>query len=152
MSSESWISCPPIIALGSSGKTFSVSVDPSELSSGLHVGFISAFEDRATERGVLFKLPITVTKPEMLPSNKAALIMDNLSFDKKERFRRFFIPPAGCSFLEITVKDCRKEGDGDTSPRLLVVHGIQLFPGVPYRDNEKKVFAIKDFCCGQYIL
>ena len=145
VSTESWIKCPHVIVLGFSCKTFAVSVDPCELPPGLHVGFVNVFEDGALQRGVLFRLPITVTKPELLPPHNVALTMNSLSFDKEERFRKFFLPPAGCSFLDITIKDGRLEGEGDNSPRLLVIHGIQLFPGVPYRDNEKKVFLIRLF-------
>ncbi|GMI51789.1 hypothetical protein TeGR_g3188, partial [Tetraparma gracilis] len=55
-------------------------------------------------------------------------------------YRFFLTPPAGATFMDVTVADCRKGEGDDASSRLMVLHTIQLFPHTPYRDCESQSY------------
>ena len=61
--SAPWVSVPKHFMLMNNGRTFKATVDPSNLPSGLHTAKICGFDSLHPERGVIWSLPITVTKP-----------------------------------------------------------------------------------------
>jgi tripeptidyl-peptidase-2 len=54
--------------------------------------------------------------------------------------KRFFLDvPAGATWMDVSVRDARCQiEDKDASPRLVVLHCLQLLPHTPYRNNEKE--------------
>lgn len=151
-SSAPWVQCPAQLLLGRGGKQFSVRVDPCALATGLHCAVVRGFEEGAPHKGPLFQLPVTVAKPEVVPDGTQDWDLGAFSFEE-ERRRRFFVPPAGCSFVDVVVRDARQsEGGADHSTRTLAVHALQLMPGVPYRDFEKQVGLPSQSGCSDCVL
>ena len=141
-STQSWVQCPSNMLLVKSDKAFSTAVDPTQLGVGVHVAFVKAYEQGKRELGFLFQVPIVVAKPHVVQKGVTEMDLGVIDFCETDRHRNFIVPPSGCSFIDMIVKDARPYGikAEDASPRVVVVHTVQLFPGVPYRDFEKQVF------------
>lgn len=148
-STAAWIQCPSKMLMVKTDKTFTISVDPTSLPPGLSVGFVKAYEENNKKRGVLFQVPVTVLKPEVISKGTTELDLGTLDFEAIQRHRRFYIAPPGSTFVDVVVKDARSSLD--CSPRVLVVHAVQLYPGVAYRDNEKQVRSIFPFNAQQML-
>ena len=142
-STQSWVQCPSNMLLVKGDKAFSVAVDPTQLDAGVHVAFVRAYQEGKRELGFLFQVPVVVAKPQDIPRGATEMDLGIIDFADVERHRHFIIPPSGCSFIDLIVKDTRSYGlqAADASPRVLVVHTVQLFPGAPYRDYEKQVLG-----------
>jgi tripeptidyl-peptidase-2 len=142
-----WVKCPPKLLMVKSEKVITVSVDPSKLLPGVHVAFVNVYDEANMERGVLFRVPVTVCKPVVIARGVTDLDLGLLTFDVDSRIRDFIILPPGCTYIDVVVRDARSITDAtkdsvDLTPRLLVVHAVQLYSGVAYRDNEKQVHNI----------
>jgi len=146
--SVSWIEIPEHLLMTEAGKTFSIFVDPTKLSSGVHVGFVKAYDEARPGAGPIFEVPITVVKPELILDGTTNLDIGDLNLVAAERCRRFLVPPKGCTFIDCTITDTRHVKGGsededqlapgmDSSSRMIVLHALQTFRGTPYRDNEK---------------
>lgn len=153
-SSEPWVKAPKHVLLLQSGKQFAVQVDPRRLTPGLHVAFVRAYDESLPpERGPVFQVPVTVVKPELISPKTTTLELGDVQFNEGERRRWFLVPPHGCTVIEVKVVDSRSpsrakeaqddgddEGSGigaiDDANRTVVLHALQVFRGVPYRDNE----------------
>lgn len=140
-STQSWVQCPASMLLVRSEKVFTITVDPSQLPSGVHVAFVRAFEEGNREKGFIFQVPVVITKPQIVPKGTSEMDLGLIEFTEVDRYRKFLIPPSGCNFVDIIVKDPRLAATqaADASPRVLVLHTVHLFMGVPYRDFEKQV-------------
>lgn len=143
-SSCDWIKVPSKVLLVQAGKIISVQVDPTKLIPGVHVEFIRAFDESNPNKGCVFKIPITVVKPEVIPPHVISHTLGtDLQLPPTDRVRKFLVPPPGCSFIDVVVKDRRNSCESDqysddSSTRMVVVHALQLLPGEPYRDHEKQ--------------
>lgn len=132
VSSCDWIKAPPKVLLVQAGKLISIQVDPTKLSPGVHVEFIRAYDENNLEKGCVFKIPVTVVKPQvMAPLEVAHCLGTNLNLPPSERIRRFLVPPPGCSFIDVVVKDRRvscasPEHSDDSSTRMVWAHRIIL--------------------------
>jgi tripeptidyl-peptidase-2 len=100
-----WIQVPPFLHLNAGGRDFAVDVDPSKLAAGFHFGEIQAFESGpAAQAGPLFKVPVTVTKPEAVDAvrpqgGEAAFVQyKGLTFGPGDIDRHFISIPANCNF------------------------------------------------------
>ena len=149
-SSEAWVKCPQFIDMVSQGKSFAIEVDPRALpDNDVHVAFVRAYVDNQPEAGYVFEVPVTVVRPLRIPAGTKTISLpltikgdsDIMRLKSGERYRSFLVPPTGCTFIEMTVEDKRNilaEHDSEADSRLIVVAGLQLRRGVPYRDNEVK--------------
>lgn len=157
--SVSWIEIPEHLLMTEAGKTFSIYVDPTKLSSGVHNGFVKAYDETRPGAGPIFEVPVTVIKPDLVPDGTINLDVGDLNLIAAERHRRFLVPPKGCTFVDCIITDTRhtlssppetvmgvKESNEDqdqlppgmdSSGRMIVLHALQTFRGTPYRDNEK---------------
>lgn len=147
----SWVKCAEHCVLMQAGKSVAVMVDPRALPPGLHTAFVEGFVDspEGTDMGPLFKIPVTVVRPEIFPEGTTTLDIGAVTFSEAERYRRFIVPPSGCQFVDLVVNDTRTpsravadgsstgENKVDDNSRLLALHALQLFRGTPYRDNEE---------------
>mmetsp|Transcript_19090 Transcript_19090/g.31942 ORF Transcript_19090/g.31942 Transcript_19090/m.31942 type:complete len:1345 (-) Transcript_19090:227-4261(-) len=144
VSSCDWVKVPGKVLLVQAGKVISVQIDPTKLSTGVHVEFIRAYDESNPSKGSVFKIPITIVKPEVIPAGVVSHSFGtDLHLPPTDRIRRFLVPPPGCSFIDVIVKDKRisctsEEHIDDSSTRMVVVHALQLLPGEPYRDHEKQ--------------
>ena len=86
------------------------------------------------------------------------LSLGTLSLEQGERYRKFLVPPLGCTYMDVVICDARhypcetgddteetvpgetEGGSGDNaSARMLVLHIVQLMKGSPYCKHEKQV-------------
>lgn len=61
--SHKWIECPRNLVLVHNGRTFNVTVDPTSLESGVHTGFIEAWDDLTLE--LVVRVPVTLIVPHV---------------------------------------------------------------------------------------
>lgn len=137
-----WITCNEYAVLYSAGKVISIQVDPSKLSPGLYCEFVRVFDETRSDLGPVCSIPITVTKPNVLPNATTELNLGVMSFEPGHVERKYIVPPYGCQYIDAVIRDMRHEvvdESSDSSVSTLVLHAIQLFKGVAYRDNEKDV-------------
>ena len=139
-STQSWVQCPSNMLLVKNDKIFSIAVDPTQLGVGVHVAFVRGYEQGNRDLGFLFQVPVVVAKPHVIPNGTTELDLGLIDFFDAERHRNFIVPPIGCSFIDMIVKDTRGTLAEDASARVAVVHTVQLFPGASYREFEKQVF------------
>lgn len=207
-STANWVSAPKKLHLLSDGKGFAVTIDPTGLSEGVHVAFVRGYDETNEEennnssssKGAIFEVPITVIVPMEIADGTVEMVLPLLKLQSCERYRRFLVPPPGCTTIEATVYDrrniinnnsssrirkdasnsdnsVRSTGDVDVndedivsepdvaqggnksttssvastttvtsgsaviddSSRTIVLHALQTFSQIPYRDNEKEV-------------
>jgi tripeptidyl-peptidase-2 len=131
---------PEHLMLLAKGRSFAIEVDPTELESGLYTTHLVGYDSNDAGKGALFNLPITVVKPASLPENEPSPNLGQMNFGPAETYRFFLEPPKGATFMDITVRDCRKSAGDDASSRLMVLHTVQLFPHTPYRDREHQSY------------
>ena len=132
--SAPWVEVPDYFMLMHNGRSFKFNVDPTKLEPGVHTAQILGYDVNNREAGPRFSVPITVAKT-MDQSPKISL--GTMEFEYNEVKRFFLDVPAGASWMDVTVKDCREEDvDKETSTRLMVLHTIQLLPHSAYRDAE----------------
>jgi tripeptidyl-peptidase-2 len=62
-STASWVSAPDHFMLMNNGRAFKISVDPTNLSPGVHTAKVCGSDADHPERGVIWSVPITVVKP-----------------------------------------------------------------------------------------
>lgn len=130
-----WITTPKYIMLTANENSFSVRVDPEQLTEG-HVwsSRIEAYGEEGLEYGMLFSVPVTVVKPHVLAPNVNVVNIPNLDFIPGEIVRYFVVPPKGSTYIRVTVNE-NEEKQIDTH-RIFVIHAVQLHPKKSFREGE----------------
>jgi tripeptidyl-peptidase-2 len=140
-SDQPWCRAPALLHMASGGRGFSVVVDPTSLPPGLHCATVTGtLAGDGAAAGALFRVPVTVVKPCM-PAKPT--VTEQLTCGLGSVHRFFYAPPAGATWVDVTLKDERAAGDGcaDGSARLMALHLVQLVPNTPFRDQEAKAFV-----------
>jgi len=134
-----WVQSPDHLVLLNNGRSFKIEVDPTNLPPGVHTGLVQGYDATRPGRGPMFSVPITVVRP--LEQSKDISI-GKLQFGPSEAKRFFLDVPAGATWMDVSVRDLRvtPEEQLDGSPRLLVLHNLQLLPHTPYSNNEKQMY------------
>lgn len=158
----SWVSVASHFMLMNNGRSFKINLDGSKLSPGVHTAKVLGRDADRPERGVIWSLPITIIKPleeqrHISLSNQSvsycslasaycpplynACLTTSivLQFEATEIKRFFVTPPAGATWMDITVRDKRDVSEEATS-RLYVLHAVQLLPHSAYRDNAQQKY------------
>ena len=131
-----WVQVPDFFVVMHNGRSFKIDVDPTKLEAGVHTGKVLAYDTERPERGVVFSVPITVAKP-MKEENQ--LVLGDLDFEPSEVKRFLLSVPLGATWMDVTLQDTR--GDvSDMSPRLIVLHSVQLLSHAPYSDAESRKY------------
>ncbi|KAJ1555145.1 tripeptidyl-peptidase II Tpp2, partial [Cladochytrium tenue] len=115
-STAPWIKSPEFAILANAGREFLVEVDPTQLPSGFHYGEVQGFDLKLKDSGPLFKIPVTVCKPDITePSNVGSDVVlryQNLKFGPGTIIRKFFTVPPGANFAEIVIRSKERIGSG----------------------------------------
>ena len=131
---EDWVRSPDHLMLMHNGRSFKFEVDPTGIAPGVHTAKIYGYDSSLPNRGPMFMVPITVIRPL---EEQPQVSLGTLAFGPAEVKRSFLTVPAGATWMDVSVKDLRDSSmDKDSSPRLMVLHTIQLLPHQAYRDNE----------------
>ncbi|KAJ3276748.1 tripeptidyl-peptidase II Tpp2 [Terramyces sp. JEL0728] len=133
--SEDWISAPEYAVLNNAGKDFKVRVDPRNLAPGFHFGTIAGYDANNKSVGALFKVPVTVCKPDTpsISPEGAYVIYEGLKFNSGDIIRHFVQVPANSNFAEVIVST-----KGRKTPGRFIVHLMQLNPQSPYTKFENE--------------
>ncbi|KAJ2844372.1 hypothetical protein IWW36_005216, partial [Coemansia brasiliensis] len=132
--SVSWVQVPNALYVSSIGNTFTARVDPTQLEPGrLHTAAIDAYDSGCVDRGPIFSVPITVTKPLTVDAS-ACVELGTIRFRPADIARHFIGVPAGATCAEITM-----EADNSISqavaPSLIYLHCLQLAPESRFRKH-----------------
>ncbi|CEF69251.1 Tripeptidyl-peptidase 2 [Strongyloides ratti] len=127
---SSFVKYPKFVNLPSDGKSFSISVDPTQVPPGtVKYTEILGFETDHKELGPLFTIPITVINP--MTVDKSGKICNTLEMIPSISQRLFVDVPNGCSYFNIKLKNC----GGDVVSKY-IIHCVQLIPSSAYRNSE----------------
>ena len=130
--SKPWLKAPSHWHLVADGGLFLVQVSHETLQPGAHFAEVLAYDVEGAETGPLFRLPVVVCKPHVLPeSGRPRLSLDTLRLGAGALERHFFAPPAGATYCRFKLQT----GNFDT-PRRVVLHAIQLRPQRSYKTTE----------------
>ncbi|KAJ2833974.1 hypothetical protein GGI24_000616 [Coemansia furcata] len=123
--SAPWVRVPEALYVSSEGRVFSAKVDATQLEPGrLHVASIQGFDSACVDRGPIFTVPITVTKP--LPVDASACVRFNdLRFLPTEVVRRFVAVPNGATKAHITIR-AGNAAANSSAPAMFYLHCLQL--------------------------
>jgi len=134
ISTVGWIRCPKYLLLNNGGRSFSIQVNPTNLDSGFHYAEILAYNTES-EANPLFKIPITVIKPEnKLDDNSLNYTYTNLKFGPGDIKRIFLNTPKNANMIEVILKSKKRE----TNARF-ILHSIQLLKQKCYKVHENEL-------------
>ncbi|KAJ3145495.1 tripeptidyl-peptidase II Tpp2 [Irineochytrium annulatum] len=132
-----WISAPEFVMMHSEGRNFLIHVDPTKLPPGLHFAEVIGIDTNQRDAGPLFKIPITVCKPEetvvdtQYGSRPSSVVkFPSMVLVPPEVHRKFVYVPEGANFAEIIVKS--KERVGTST---VIVQLTQITPRTTYKIN-----------------
>lgn len=140
LSNQDWIQVPKFLHLSNNSKTFVALIDPTKLEPGqIHLGEIVAVNADDSSEGPIFRIPVTVMKPQTLPVNSFRFRSNNISLEPASLQRYFIVVPKGARLATFTVES---EDYTPHSKRTLILHAIQLLPKESYNHCEIKHFFI----------
>ncbi|KAJ2699507.1 hypothetical protein FB645_005299 [Coemansia sp. IMI 203386] len=135
--SASWVRAPEALYVGSSGNIFNAVVDATNLEPGrLHVATIDGYDSLNVDRGPIFSVPVTVTKPHVVDSS-ACIRFEGLRFNPTDVLRRFVSVPSGATRATITVTS-RNSSVQTSAPAVFYLHCLQLSPQDRFTTYELK--------------
>ena len=130
-STAEWVQCADHLLLMHGGRRIDLRVDPTKLPVGVHYAEVDGYDAASPERGPIFRLPITVIRPQALPEGDEHKWQETLRYEPGQIERRFFVVPDGATWADVHLR--RLDGD---NARLFWLQAVQLLPGVSYKDNE----------------
>ncbi|GFP82230.1 tripeptidyl-peptidase 2 [Phtheirospermum japonicum] len=120
---EPVVRAPEYLLLTHNGQNFNIIVDPTTLSDGLHYFEVYALDCKSPWRGPLFRIPITITKPQSVKSRPPMSLFQGLSFVPGHIERKFVEVPIGATWVEVTMKT-----SGFSTARRFFVDSVQISP------------------------
>lgn len=127
-----FVQCPAFLDLQNLGRTISVKIDPSGLTSGIHFTSIEAYDVSCVEKGPLFSIPITVVQPEEFSApTPYELQWKSVQFKPNTIKRHFIVVPtyATWAVLHLRCVEHNKQGR-------FVIHCVQLRPKQSCKSQE----------------
>ncbi|KAL7749119.1 hypothetical protein RI367_005524 [Sorochytrium milnesiophthora] len=133
VATKPWVKAPAFVHFNTGGRTVPIQVDPTALAPGLHVAEIQAWDTANHDKGILFKIPVAVCKPER-PLVGGVIRYDNVAFSAGQIERKFIAVPDGAVFADLTVRSTSPTGQ--LTPARFTIQMIQLLPGTRYVKHE----------------
>lgn len=132
VASARWIDVGRHLALMHEGRGFKVLVTTKHLPAGVSVGEIAAYDANNEARGPVFKIPVTVIKPEAVV---APVVSYAKALQPGDISRRFFTPPTGATWADVVLSrksdgSGARENDSNASGKLYMFHVMQFAPFV----------------------
>ncbi|KAI9502288.1 subtilase family-domain-containing protein [Coemansia spiralis] len=122
-----WVRVPEILHLNSMGGLFNTHVDAMNLEPGrLHTAAIEGYDLSNVDRGPIFTIPITITKPLEVGAS-ACVHLGNLSFQPTEIVRRFIAVPNEATRAHIILRSANNVAQ-TIAPAKFQLHCVQLLP------------------------
>jgi len=146
----SWVGHPRHMVLMHGGRSFGVEVNPQSLISGMHYAEVVGHDADHPERGAVFRVPITVLKPETVDTGKPVQWTEALTLAPGQIERRFLVVPPGATWADVVFRTGEQAGS-----RRIVMQVVQQVPGQSFsesgtrqyitireRDTEIRSFAV----------
>lgn len=130
-SSAPWVTQPGNLLLFHGGDSFEVTVDPRGLDPGAHYAEILGFNAEREDLGPLFRVPVTVAKPQVLEPAESPVWREPFELYPGKIERRFFVVPEGATWADLIVRNRQEEGE-----RRIVAHAVQKIPGDNFRHHQ----------------
>ncbi|KAJ1722431.1 hypothetical protein LPJ53_003157 [Coemansia erecta] len=132
-----WVRIPEALYVGSAGNTFGAIVDATKLEPGhLHIASIDGYDSNNVDRGPIFSVPVTVTKPYAVDAS-ACIRFNELRFSPTDVVRRFVTVPAGATRATIMVNS-RNNAAQASAPAMFYLHCLQISPQSRFNTYELK--------------
>ncbi|KAJ2556380.1 hypothetical protein EV175_002046 [Coemansia sp. RSA 1933] len=132
-----WVRVPEALYVANGGQQFSTQVDATQLEAGrLHIASISGYDSADVERGPIFTIPITVTKPLEVGAG-ACVRLETLRFQPTDVVRRFIGVPVGATRARITVHSGNASAQA-SAPAMFYLHCLQMSPQQRFTTYEMK--------------
>jgi len=135
-----WVQVPTHLLLANAARSFSVEIDLEALAEGVHYTEIVAVDGDgdAASPPVLFRVPVTVIKPSIVPADgQFRIARTALAFTPGHIDRQFISVPEGSTWATIRLQT----GAFDGSRRFLM-HLVQLRPGLSAQDGQWKRYVV----------
>ena len=144
------------------GRDFSLRIDPTQLPRGsAHYAEVCGYDVSNPAAGPLFRLPITVCRPLLLPLPAAApstataiaspisggaaglLQARELTFHPGQIHRIFVQVPQGATWANLSLQGGSSWGGGDAGAcnRLFMIHCLSVRPDTAFRDSQLSTYA-----------
>ncbi|XP_027110305.2 tripeptidyl-peptidase 2 isoform X1 [Coffea arabica] len=120
---EAVVRAPEYLLLTHNGRTFSIIVDPTNLSEGLHYYEVYGIDCKVPSRGPLFRIPVTITKPKVVENRPPQISFQGMSFRPGHIERRYIEVPVGATWVEATMRT-----SGFDTARRFFVDSVQISP------------------------
>ncbi|CAA0834352.1 Tripeptidyl-peptidase 2 [Striga hermonthica] len=120
---EPVVRAPEYLLLTHNGQMFNIIVDPTTLTSGLHYFEVYALDCKAPWRGPLFRIPVTITKPQPVVNRPPFIQFQGMPFLPGHIERKFVEVPIGTTWVEVTMKS-----SGFSTARKFSVDAVQISP------------------------
>ncbi|KAJ1644288.1 hypothetical protein LPJ64_004010, partial [Coemansia asiatica] len=135
--SASWVRAPEALYVGSAGNLFSAVIDATNLEPGhLHFATIDGYDSLNVDRGPIFSVPVTVTKPFIVDSS-ACIRFESLRFNPTDVLRRFVNVPSGATRATFALVS-RNNSAQTSPPAIFYLHCLQLSPQDRFTAYELK--------------
>jgi tripeptidyl-peptidase-2 len=85
------------VMLPAGGRSFAIEVDPTSLEPGLYTTTLVGYDSTSPDKGAVFRLPITIVKPNSLPPNEPSPNLGQMNFGPAETYVRERASEAGAS-------------------------------------------------------
>ncbi|GER51008.1 tripeptidyl-peptidase [Striga asiatica] len=120
---EPVVRAPEYLLLTHNGQNFNIIVDSTTLTSGLHYFEVYALDCKAPWRGPLFRIPVTIAKPQPVVNRPPFIQFQGMPFVPGHIERKFVEVPIGTTWVEVTLKS-----SGFSTARKFLVHFAQISP------------------------
>ena len=90
---SSFVSNPSHLDLCNLARAFTIKIDTSGLSNQVYTTSIDAYDVRCVEKGPVFRIPITVIRPQEVPLPHYSVTFNNITFKPNSIIRHFFVVP-----------------------------------------------------------
>lgn len=135
-STADWVDAGEYLLLGHGSNDFEVRVDPTRLDSGVHFAELSGYDVTNSQRGAVFRLPVTVIRTVEIEPGDRPLFAEQLEFHSPEVVRRFIAVPDGATWADLSLQ---LRGSGGELRRFLA-HAVQLIPGESFEAAQFKQY------------
>ncbi|KAH6782852.1 tripeptidyl peptidase ii [Perilla frutescens var. hirtella] len=120
---EAVVKAPEYLLLTHNGREFNIIVDPTTLGDGLHYFEVYGLDCKSPWRGPVFRIPVTITKPQTVKSRPPVVVFQGMSFVPGQIERKFVEVPIGATWVEVTMKT-----SGFSTARKFFIDSVQLSP------------------------
>ncbi|KAJ1964335.1 hypothetical protein IWQ62_002962 [Dispira parvispora] len=136
VTSAPYVEAAPYLYLNSGGNTFPIKVDPTQLNAGqFYFTEVIGYDSQQVDRGPLFKVPITICKPEQVDPSATVFFRDiHLAPARIER--RFIHVPLGATQALVRLIP---HNHTPTNPGRFDFNAIQLRPSRRFNDLGTRV-------------